>query len=149
MDRLEAKRYARIIAWELYGTPYKWGGDDPMEGVDCSGYILEILQSVGAKKLYRDVTAHGFWDHYQDCRVEIPFDGCLVFWWDKSKTRIRHIEYCLNDKLSIGASGGGSSTVDSASAAKANAFVKMRPIEGRGIIAGFVNPFSDLAPWGE
>ena len=148
MDRLEARRYARQIAWKLYGTPYRWGGDDPMEGVDCSGYILEILQSVGAVKLYKDRTALGFWEHYQDSKIDIPFEGCLVFWWNKDQSRIRHIEFCLNDILSIGASGGGSSTVDSAAAAKANAFVKVRPIKGRGTIAGFVNPFALNARWG-
>jgi len=154
MDRLEARRYARQIAWKLYGQPYRWGGDDTVDGFDCSGYVLEILKSVGAIKLYKggrdnDMTAQGFWDHYQNEKIDIPFDGCLVFWWNKDETRIRHIEFCLSDTLSIGASGGGSSTVDSAAAAKANAFVKVRPIKGRGTIAGFVNPFALTARWGE
>ena len=41
------KNMAFEIAWHLLGTPYRWGGDDPILGFDCSGFIVEILKSVG------------------------------------------------------------------------------------------------------
>lgn len=142
-------RIARHIAWEMYGQPYKWGGDDPIEGVDCSGFVQECLYGVGALDRRVDRTAHGLWEHYQDVRAAAPYAGCLVFWWNSSKTKIRHVEMCHNHELSIGASGGGSRTVTKEIAAKQNAFVKCNPIEGRGIIAGYVDPFHETAPWGK
>ena len=38
--------YAYKLAWKYIGKFYKWGGDDP-SGFDCSGFVIEILKSVG------------------------------------------------------------------------------------------------------
>ena len=72
-------------------------------------------------------------------KVDKPYPGCLVFWYRGEK--IGHVETCVYDGLSLGASGGGSDTIDAGVAARKNAYVKMNPIEGRGRIAGYVDPF--------
>jgi len=149
MERNRLWRIARHIAWKMWGDPYKWAGDDPIEGVDCSGFVQECLYEVGALSRKHDRTAHGLWEHYKNVRVENPYAGCLVFWWNSSKTKIRHVEMCHDHELAIGASGGGSKTTTKKIAAAQNAFVKCNPIEGRGIIAGFVDPFLPTAPWGK
>ena len=33
-------------AMAFIGTPYVWGGDDPMGGFDCSGFCIEVLKGV-------------------------------------------------------------------------------------------------------
>ena len=149
MERRHLMKIARHIAWQSWGQPYKWGGDDTIDGFDCSGFIMEILQSVGALKDKTDRTAQGLWEHYEDVRVSAPYDGCLVFYWNASKTKIIHVEFCLNELLKIGASGGGSKTTTKEAAAKHNAYVKVRPIKSRGNIAGYVDPFLETAPWGK
>lgn len=149
MDKRRLMQTARHIAWQNFGQPYKWGGDDTIDGFDCSGFVQELLYSVGALNPSIDRTAHGLWEHYEEVRVETPYDGCLVFFWNPARTIIVHIEFCLNEELRIGASGGGSKTTTKEAAARHNAYVKVRPIKSRGNIAGYADPFLPTAPWGK
>lgn len=149
MNRVLLKLQARHIAWQSYGKPYIWGGDDTIEGFDCSGFIMEILQSVGALKDKTDRNAHNLWEHYEGCRVAKPYTGCLVFYWNTAKDKIIHVEFCLDEYLKLGASGGGSKTTTKEAAALANAFIKVRPIQSRRNIAGYADPFLANAPWGK
>jgi hypothetical protein len=72
--------------------------------------------------------------------VEKPDEGCLVFWNNRAG-KIVHVEYCINDVLSIGASGGGARTKTEADAIAQNAYIKVRPFRGRSGIWGFIDPF--------
>lgn len=36
-------------AFQYLGIPYKWGGDDPIEGFDCSGLVMYIFAQHGVK----------------------------------------------------------------------------------------------------
>jgi cell wall-associated NlpC family hydrolase len=140
---LTRRDWATKYAWSFIGVPYHWGGDDPMEGFDCSGFCIEILRSVGVLSRFGDWTAHDLWVHFQGSRTSQPDEGCLVYWWGNSNSRIVHIEYCLNDKYSLGASGGGSSTTNMESAIRSNAYIKMRPFMYRSGVAGFTDPFNE------
>lgn len=131
---------AEKVAWKMYGQPYRWGGDDTIIGFDCSGMCIEILKSVGILPRQGDWTANGLWEKFKDKPKKEPCSGCLAFWWNSAKTKIVHVEYCLDDKHTIGASGGGSATVTREAAAKHNAFVKVRPIRKHNL-AGFLDPF--------
>lgn len=137
---MNRRQLATKIAWHFLGTPYVWGGDDPMQGFDCSGFVIEILKSVGVLPRKGDWTANGLWQHFREA-ISVH-EGSLVFWENKSKSKMIHVEYCLDSKHSIGASGGGSSTWTVEDAIKRNAYVKIRPIRSRANIAGFVNPFN-------
>lgn len=129
----ELIRIATTVALSHLGTWYKWanpegGGDDPA-GMDCSGYAGEIMKSVGkfpgtGKKNAAQIY-NGFASKYQ---IQYPIEGAFVFIREIASGRIIHVEYCLNDRLSIGASGGGSHIIDIESAIRANAFIKIRPI---------------------
>ena len=96
---------AERVAFGFLGKPYFWGGDDPMQGFDCSGFVIEILKSVGKLPRKGDWTAQGLWDLFHANHVSEPRNGCLVF-WKTSNGRMIHVEYCLDDTFSIGASGG-------------------------------------------
>ena len=139
MDRREK---AFQVAWSFHGTPYIWGGDD-FSGFDCSGYVLEILQSVGLVPHRHDTTAHGLYAMLANKRRDLPYRGCLVFW--KRNGKMVHVEFCLDEELSIGASGGGSDTEDEADAIVHNAYVKVRPFVPRKGHAQlfYVDPFGD------
>lgn len=136
-----SRSLATKVAWSYINTPYRWGGDDPIEGVDCSGLCIEILKSVDRLPRKGDWTAHGLWERFKSKRTQNPVEGCLVFWWNSAGDRIVHVEYCLDDTHSVGASGGGSATLDEQDAASQNAFVKVRPFRTRSRIAGFADPF--------
>ncbi|MCJ7772689.1 MAG: C40 family peptidase [Desulfobacterales bacterium] len=141
MDLQEKREIASKIAWTYLGTPYIWGGDDPMAGFDCSGFCIEILKSVGILPKTGDWTAHMLWEKFKDKEVETPQAGCLAFWTNSSKDKIVHVEYAINDTLSIGASGGGSTTTSITTAIDQNAYIKVRPIKSRRYLKGILDPF--------
>jgi cell wall-associated NlpC family hydrolase len=125
---------ANKIAWESVGTFYRWGGDDP-SGFDCSGLIVEILKSVGLIGRDTDYTANGLSKMFTE--VGNPSNGCLIFWGNGSK--ITHVEFCIDEFHTIGASGGGSKTITQQDAIDQNAYIKVRPI--RPGYVKIVNPF--------
>ena len=132
MVRKEALVIAQRVAWGLVNKPYLWGGDDPMSGFDCSGLCIEILKSVGILPRQGDWTANQLYKRFLQYRVSLATqvkNGCLVFWGNGQ--RMTHVEYAINDVLTIGASGGGSATSTLAVAMRNNAYVKVRPWRDR------------------
>lgn len=135
------KKTATKIAWSFLGTPYIWGGDDP-SGFDCSGFCIEVLKSVGLLPRRGDWTAEQLMNFFRHKRVDNPKEGCLVFWNSSTDPlKIIHVEYCLDDLLAIGASGGGSGNRTVDDAIFNNAYIKVRPIKSRSEIWGYVDPF--------
>ena len=128
------------IAWSFIGLPYRWGGDDPIQGFDCSGFVIEILKSVGALPRRGDWTAHGLYYMFTDKIVQEPIEGCLVF-WERQDGRVVHVELCIDANFAIGASGGGGTTITIEDAIQKNAYIKVRPFRSRPHIRGFVDPF--------
>ncbi len=126
-----------VHVWEgELGTPYRWGGNDPMEGFDCSGLVIEGLKSVGllprngdwsAEQLAREVFAAK-----PRCPPAPILPGCLVFFADSAQ-HIYHVEIVhsvIGGKVfTIGAAGGGSATTSIDAAEAQDAFVKIRPRE--------------------
>lgn len=129
MDKLD---FAIKYAFSFVGKPYKWGGEEPNAGFDCSGYVQEILRAVGVDKpgdqnsaaLYRV-----FKEHSIECLETIPA-GSLCF-FGSSKRRISHVSYAIGNELILEAGGGGSLVENIDDAIAARAFVRMRPITFR------------------
>lgn len=143
MSNMTVKRaLAFDIAMRYQGTFYIWGGNDP-SGFDCSGFIVEVLQSVGILRHGTDYTASGLHSLFKDNKVEKARGGCLVFWFKPKNKKIVHVEMCITDDLSIGASGGGSSTLTVKDAIAHDAFIKIRPFNRRANILGFFDPFME------
>lgn len=134
---------AEAIAMKFLGKPYFWGGDDPVQGFDCSGFVIEILKSVGKLPRKGDWTASALLQYFTDYVTENPEKGCLVF-WQNNEGKIIHVEFCLDDTLAIGASGGGRHNDSVEEAIKKNAYIKIRPFRSRSGIAGYVNPFMEV-----
>lgn len=122
------------------GTFYLWAGNDP-SGFDCSGLIIEVLKAVGLLPHVFDDTAHGLYLRYKPQKTDTLAPGCLVFWLKDGKAR--HVEMAIDKHHTIGASGGGSTTLTIADAIKHDAFVKMRPVAYRGTDYKIVDPFAE------
>lgn len=141
----EDLRYVALeIAWRMWGLPYLWGGNDPIAGIDCSGMQVEILQSVGILPS-GDWSASMLWGRFAAQEIKEPKAGALVFFEDKAG-KIVHVEMCIGDGLSIGASGGGSRTKTLEDAILQNAYVKIRPIMRGRLIRGYLDPFKEVTP---
>lgn len=121
------------------GLPYRWGGDDPIQGFDCSGLMLELLWSQGMGPGV-DTTAQGLREFYSKSQLAIGQFGALAFYGTPQKAT--HVAFCLNHLLMVEAGGGGSTTVNEDIAAKQNAVVRIRPTRKRKDLIGFVLP-----PW--
>ncbi len=136
--------YLRAMAVEygrtFLGTPYHWGGDDPMEGFDCSGFVVEVLQGVGILPHGRDYGANDLLTIFKPAIVAQGYAGCLAFWTD-SLGRATHVMLMVDNEHVIGASGGGSKTLSTADAVRENAFLKLRPLSYRKDKAVIVDPF--------
>lgn len=112
------------------GVPYKWGGNNALEGFDCSGFVQEGLMSIG-KDPKGDQTAYAL---LQGLRKKYPVlidDGeikrsDILFFG--SKDYITHTAVSIGEGLMIEAGGGGSKTKDFKAAMKAGAMVRIRPI---------------------
>lgn len=128
---MKKREIAVEVLKQNLGIPYKWGGNDPMEGFDCSGLVIEALQSAGKFDRKADTTAHGLSSMFPE--TEILQAGVLVFYdWNKDG-RADHVEMVAlvdddGEVYTIGASGGDSSTTTLNSAITGNAYVKMRPL---------------------
>ena len=123
------------------GHFYLWAGDDP-SGFDCSGLILEVLQSVGLIKHGEDMTADALYRKFKDSERKKGGTGYLVFWFTPYKDKAIHVEMMVDEYHTVGASGGGSKTKTIADAIKHNAFVKMRPVYYRGLNFKICDPFA-------
>ena len=139
-NRYSNREIALQYIMQYAGLWYKWGGDDP-SGFDCSGLAIEYLKAAEKFPRKTDITADGLWQMFDSRKIDKPHRGCLVFWENSEKNKIIHVEICLNDKLAIGASGGGSKTRTTSDAIRHNAFIKIRPIASRNGIAGYIDPW--------
>ncbi len=124
-----ARKWLVHTALSYLGTPYVWGGDDP-SGFDCSGFVLECLRSVGIVDEHSDYSADSLLRAFSAQAVEVPTEGALLFALDV-EGKATHVVICLDAWFQIGASGGRRTTVDSQSAWRDNAYVRIRPIRYR------------------
>ena len=140
MDEKTKRQWVIDIAMKYYGRWYIWGGDDP-SGFDCSGFVIECLKSVGILPRQGDWTAEGLTTGFGFRWAAIPpVKGDLVF-WQNNAGKVIHVEICLSDGLSIGASGGGSKVRTVEDAIEKNAFIKIRPINSRPGVWGYLDPY--------
>lgn len=132
-------------AMRFIGTPYIWGGNNPLEGFDCSGFIQEVLKVHGVDPK-GDQTSQGLYNHFNSngLSAQIPFKGCLLF-FGNSEYRITHIAMAINKTLMIEAGGGGSKIHTPSEAAEAGAYVRIRPISNRSDLVKAVYPYCELS----
>jgi cell wall-associated NlpC family hydrolase len=117
-------------AKQFIGTPYLWGGNNCINGYDCSGFVCEILKAFGVihyKSDYNSGELLRFLAKSIPTKPEKIEQGMVLF-FGKADGFVNHVAIALNDKLMIEAGGGDSRVISKELAAQFNAFVRIRPI---------------------
>lgn len=129
-------------AVSLLNKPYVFGGQNGIVGYDCSGLVVELMQSCGMLPHKVDHTANSLFDYFERGRatyISRPRFGALVF-FGKSKKEISHVGFCLDRYRMIEAGGGDSTTLNQNDAIRANAFIRVRPVEVRSDLQAILMP---------
>lgn len=130
----------REYALQFVGLPYKWGGDDPILGFDCSGLTQELLACMNEAP-ETDSNAQSLYNHF--LKVGFPGRtlglGALCF-YGKSVKEITHVAMMLSETEIIEAGGGGSKTNTAADAAAQNAYIRIRRFDRRKDLVAVIMP---------
>lgn len=127
-------------AKRFIGTSYLWGGNNALQGFDCSGFIQEVLKSIGMDPPGRQ-NSQLLFEHFRlnGKQSSGPVPGALAF-YGKNSTDISHIALCLNEYQVVEAGGGSSTTTSRDMAAKVGATVRIRMIDNRKDIVAYFIP---------
>lgn len=126
-------------AMSFLGTPYKWGGANRLEGLDCSGFVQEVLRSVGIDPP-GDQTAQELYNKLEpQSRFGTYGAGCLAF-YGKSLKEITHVALMIDQYRIIEAAGGGSKTLTLEDAKRDGACVRIRLLKHRNDFVGTLKP---------
>jgi cell wall-associated NlpC family hydrolase len=92
-------------AWTMIGIPYRWGGNDPEEGLDCSGFVRYVYHKATGMLLPRQSAQIS----KEGSAVAQPalHPGDLVF-FNTSRGRATHVGIYLGDEQFIHAPATGS-----------------------------------------
>lgn len=144
MFDLAEKRCFMERALKLENKWYIWAGDDP-QGFDCSGTVVYCLQAIGRLKKNEDLSAEGLWQKFKDLyELKVPREGSLAF-WPKSDNpdEMGHVVICINQWYCLTADGGGKRVTTMEEAVKANAFIRVLPIDHRKVKPRFIHIFKE------
>ena len=133
---MDVKALVKLWLMHNVGTAYKWGGDHPLEGMDCSGFAIEFLNSFYGP--IGDTTANGLRNIFRSNKTDSPRLGSLVFFGRDG--RATHVGIYLEDGLMVEAGGGGSKTLTAEDAKRQGAYIRVRPISTRKDLMGFCHP---------
>lgn len=95
---------------DFMGTPYKWGGNDPMNGIDCSAFVKYLYGQIGLN-LPRTAA--------EQAKVGTPISrledlqkGDRLYFWSSSRGKIGHTGIYLGNGYFVHSSSnnGGVST---------------------------------------
>lgn len=127
-------------AMHFVDQPYRWGGESPLRGFDCSGLVQEILKSAGEDPA-GDQTAQALYDHFEkNGHYGLCNAGCIAF-FGKDALHVTHVGFCIDPYRMIEAGGGDSSVKTRTDAEEKNAFVRIRLIKSRSDLVATIKPY--------
>lgn len=129
----------RAYMLTFVGIRYKFGGEHPSEGYDCSGLVQEFLASCGEDQK-GDQTAQGIYDWWstKGCWTNLS-TGALLF-FGKDLKHVSHVAMAYDQYRMIEAAGGGRKTKTIDDAIAHRAMVRMRLITSRSDVRAIIRP---------
>lgn len=132
----------KSYALSFLGKPYKYGGASPFSGMDCSGFICELLKSTGEIPFHSDMSAHQLFDHFVtngNGSQNVWQLGSIAFFGTRQK--IVHVGMLLDQYRMIEFSGGDETVKDLTSAEQAQAFCRIRLVYSRKDFVVTIKPY--------
>lgn len=86
------------------GTPYVWGGNDPYNGIDCSGFVKKMYGTIGVN-LPRTAAEQAMVGT-PIYRLEDLRKGDRLYFWDKKRAKIGHTGIYLGNGNFVHSSSG-------------------------------------------
>lgn len=130
-----------MLALNLVGKPYKWGGN--AVAYDCSGLVLVLLRAGLYWPNRHDTNSQGLYTYFSKEKNGMaainPRFSSLIF-YGKSKTKITHIAFSLDEHRIIEAAGGDQRTKTIEDALRVGAEVRINAYNYRSDIVGILNP---------
>lgn len=91
------------IATSTVGTPYKWGGDSPQKGFDCSGLMSYVYKNALGMRIPRTTTKQ------RDSSRTIPYQqlqpGDMLFF--KTGVKTNHVGVYIGNRKFVHAPSSG------------------------------------------
>lgn len=130
-------------------TPYVWGGNNVLQGFDCSGFVCEVLRSFGLVGQLDDLNAQTLFlklcksSNYGPSTVYIhpsfEFTPGAILFFGASIQKITHVSICVDGFRMIEAGGGGKECISKEIAAKIGAMVRESMVSHRvDLVAGVI-----------
>jgi cell wall-associated NlpC family hydrolase len=91
-----------LLARQLVGTPYHFGGADPAHGFDCSGLVFWSYRQAG---IAVPRTSQGLFKSAQKIPLSQAAAGDLMFFQDQQQ--LSHVGIYLGDRLFVHAPASG------------------------------------------
>lgn len=126
-------------AKRFIGLPYRWGGDDPMSGYDCSGLLIECLSSIGHAPPH-DMNAQGLYNYFKPIAADNVLGAGALCFYGQATDKISHVALMIDLGFVLEAGGGNSKTTSLDQAIKQNAFIRVRPFDNRKDLLAILMP---------
>lgn len=127
--------------WAFIGIRYRYAGNNPILGIDCSGLVCEMLRSIGMIGR-EDLSSRDLYKKFEADKLtafnELK-EGSIVF-YGESIDKISHVAMYIGEGLILEAGGGKADTDTPEEADALNAFVRMRPLRARKDLVVAVHP---------
>lgn len=118
-------------AFRYLGIPYIYGGKTPVKGLDCSGFVSELMKGCGVIPHHADWNAQEIYNNLEKTSVLGRYSPGSLSFYGKDLNHIDHVGFCLNQFTMIESAGGDHLTLTIQDAAAKNACVRIRPIKYR------------------
>jgi cell wall-associated NlpC family hydrolase len=123
----------KAYAMSFVGVPYKYGGRNRLEGLDCSQFVTELLIREGLVPHGTDLSAQAIFDfltkNSEPATIQ-PQLGAIAF-YGKTSDQIVHVAFCITDRVMLEAGGGDHTTLTLQNAIDRSACIRERQVRYR------------------
>ncbi|RYG42697.1 NlpC/P60 family protein [bacterium] len=104
VGNLTSRAGAARAGLNYVGTPYKWGGNDLMSGIDCSGFVKKLYGKIGVD-LPRTAAEQALVGQAITDRSQLQA-GDRLYFWDHKRNKIGHTGLYLGNGYFVHSSSG-------------------------------------------